>query len=246
MLVLDHLFTVLLVVVVPLFGVWSYRRLAQRIAAGETDVLLREYGWTIAMECVLAGGALAVWSLQNRPLAALGLALPPSWRTVLGVGITAGALVLLLLQWRAVQQLDAAGLEEVKRQLHGASAFLPRTAREARRFRWLALSAGVCEELAYRGYLVGGYMVTLLGIDPWLAAVLGALVFGACHGYQGMAGVAKTAIAGLLAGLLFVASGSLLWPMILHTVVDLQGGAIGRRALGEGSKAPQIARRAPR
>ena len=38
----------------------------------------------------------------------------------------------------------------------------------------------------------------------------------------------------LVAAVLYVATGSLLWPIVLHAAVDLQGGAIGRRVLASG------------
>jgi len=43
----------------------------------------------------------------------------------------------------------------------------------------------------------------------------------------------KTGVTGLIMGALFVATGSLLWPMILHAAVDLQGGAAAKLLLVE-------------
>ena len=65
----------------------------------------------------------------------------------------------------------------------------------------------------------------------WPAAVVGAVAFGLAHWYQGTAGVLKTGATGLIMGLLYVASGSILWPAIVHAAVDLQGGAAGRKVL---------------
>ena len=44
--------------------------------------------------------------------------------------------------------------------------------------------------------------------------------------------VIKTGATGLVMGILYLGTGSLLFPVILHAAVDLQGGAIARRALG--------------
>jgi len=69
-------------------------------------------------------------------------------------------------------------------------------------------------------------------VGAWPAVFLGALIFGVGHLYQGPAGVMKTGATGLLMGILYVGTGSLLFPMILHAAVDLHGGAMARRVLG--------------
>lgn len=108
--------------------------------------------------------------------------------------------------------------------------------RHAALFRRLSLTAGICEEIVYRGYLIW-YLAAFVG--AWPAAVLAGFAFGAVHIYQGPAGVVRTGIVGLGAGVLYVGTGSLLWPMILHAAIDLQGGALAQRAL---APAPGAAR----
>ena len=51
------------------------------------------------------------------------------------------------------------------------------------------------------------------------------------HIYQGISGAIRAGVIGLFASLLYVGTGSLLWPTILHIAIDLQGGAVARRAL---------------
>ncbi len=50
--------------------------------------------------------------------------------------------------------------------------------------------------------------------------------FGLGHAYQGIAGIAKTGLIGLVLALLTVFSGSLFIAIVLHTVVDLTSGRI--------------------
>jgi membrane protease YdiL (CAAX protease family) len=96
----------------------------------------------------------------------------------------------------------------------------------------LAVTAGVCEEVVFRGYL-------LWGLDRILplpgAVVLQALVFGVAHSYQGGKGIVKTGIVGLIMGTIAAATGSLLAPIVIHAAVDLSGGAIAYRAFGSGA-----------
>jgi membrane protease YdiL (CAAX protease family) len=95
---------------------------------------------------------------------------------------------------------------------------LPRTGRERAAFVALAVTAGVGEELAYRGYVIS-VLAGLLG--PVGAAVLSSVVFGVLHAYQGPLGVARTAALGGLLAWGFLASGSLWPPIAAHALLDV-------------------------
>jgi membrane protease YdiL (CAAX protease family) len=66
-----------------------------------------------------------------------------------------------------------------------------------------------------------------LHVSPWtlnltLALVISSLIFGLGHLYGGVGGVVESAITGFLLGLLFMLSGNLLLPIILHALIDLR------------------------
>jgi len=224
----DHLLTIVLIVLFPLYATRSYRTFAAKVRAGARDARVTEYRVTMAIEWALLVATLGVWSLAGRGWASLGLAVPAGSRTLAGLGLTVLALALLMVQWRAVQGLRDDGLEALRRQLSDARDLLPATDREHANFRALCFTAGICEEVLYRGYLIA-YLGVWLG--AWPAMLAAAVVFGAAHAYQGRSGILKTGLVGLVMGALFLFTGSLLWPMILHVAVDLQGGAIGRRII---------------
>lgn len=106
---------------------------------------------------------------------------------------------------------------------------LPRTPRERRLFGWLSLSAGVGEEVAYRGY---GLTLLATVIGPWPAAFVTSGVFGVMHAYQGVLGVLRTGLLGLWLAAIFLLSGSL-WPAVVaHTLLDLIAGLwLGERLI---------------
>ena len=87
---------------------------------------------------------------------------------------------------------------------------------------FVAITAGICEEIIFRGFLL-----RYLHVFPWtlnltLALLISSVIFGFHHLYQGAGGVAGTAIVGVLFGLLFVLTGSLLLPIIFHGAIDLR------------------------
>jgi membrane protease YdiL (CAAX protease family) len=118
--------------------------------------------------------------------------------------------------------------------LQSMSYFLPATRTERRWWVFLCFTAGVCEEILFRGFLI-----QYLHIFPWtlnltLVLMIAAVIFGLQHLYQGAAGAASTVVVGLLFSLLFLLSGSLLLPMVLHVVMDLRMLAVLRPPAGAG------------
>ncbi|MGH7481589.1 MAG: CPBP family intramembrane glutamic endopeptidase, partial [Longimicrobiales bacterium] len=99
---------------------------------------------------------------------------------------------------------------------------LPRSAREKWAFAALSISAGIGEELAFRGFLVPA--LELATGSTVLALVLSSGAFGMLHGYQAAAGIARAALLGLVLALSFVLSGSLLPAIIAHALLDIIAG----------------------
>ena len=107
-------------------------------------------------------------------------------------------------------------------------AVLPRTRGERSAFFGVSVTAGFCEELLFRGFLIA-YFAQWIGW--WPAGIASSVLFGIGHAYQGAAGVLKTTTVGMVMAALYVYSGSL-WPsIVLHTALDVQGGALGYEAL---------------
>lgn len=87
-------------------------------------------------------------------------------------------------------------------------------------------SAAFGEELAARGFLNDAFAALIGGREPGrlavvLAVVLQALLFGACHAYQGLGGAVLTAGVGLVLGFVWLFTGRNLWAaIVLHGLVD--------------------------
>jgi len=88
----------------------------------------------------------------------------------------------------------------------------------------LSVSAGICEEFLFRGFLIG---VLSEQIGTLSSLFISSAAFGVCHLYQGWKNVARTAVIGLLLGLLFIFT-ELLWVVItVHAAIDVYGGLVG-------------------
>ena len=90
--------------------------------------------------------------------------------------------------------------------------------------RWACLAsvgAGVCEEVLFRGLLVMAGIAA--GWPPIVAVLASSVLFGLAHLYQGWLGLLLTPVLGLGMASLFLPTGSLLFPIVVHTLIDLRG-----------------------
>jgi membrane protease YdiL (CAAX protease family) len=173
---------------------------------------------------LLGGWCVGLGSWRRGPasvgLVPMGLHLLAGWAlvvTVAGLAVMLGFRILC----GALGVQEAATLREL----------LPRNGGERLAFAGLAVIAGLCEEIVFRGYA----LPVLAGVTGVVAAgVLTSVAFGALHAYQGVLGMVRTAALGGILAWAFVAAGSV-WPVVVaHTALDLLGGIV----LGEKLMSP--------
>lgn len=111
----------------------------------------------------------------------------------------------------------------------GIRNLIPRTGLEIVFYLFTALTAGICEELIFRGYLLRQFSAWTQSTGA--AVVLQGVVFGTVHGYQGWKYMLVIAVFGSLFGLLAVWRQSLRAGMIAHFVQDGVGGLVARHVL---------------
>ena len=98
-------------------------------------------------------------------------------------------------------------------------AMLPHTLAQFAVWFLVSLSAGVCEELIFRGYLLQQF--TAWTGRPILSVVLAGLVFGSIHLYEGLGAILPIAALGIVYGLcVYYFRGDLRAVMVAHTLQD--------------------------
>ena len=223
----DHILAAIFVVMEPLLGVWVHRRLERRVRAGIPNARIRGYNFILLMEWGLALAVIALWLTAGRSFPDLGIGFSSGLGWWIGCGLTLAAGILLIVQAVTILR-SPEQIRETRKQIEPLKALLPHTNRDARVFAGLAVTAGLCEELMYRGFLLF-YFSTILNL--WWAVILSSLVFGLGHLYQGRTGIVKTTVIGLIMAGLFVLTGSLWAPMLLHVLIDLTSGFVSRRVI---------------
>ena len=100
-------------------------------------------------------------------------------------------------------------------------ALLPRNRKEIAASVPLALNAGISEEIFYRVALP---ILALEATGSVVASILISIAaFGLAHWYQGWKGVLATSAVGAFLFWLYLSSGSILKPMVVHVLIDLMG-----------------------
>lgn len=97
---------------------------------------------------------------------------------------------------------------------------LPVSRKEKREWRILSLSAGITEEIQYRGYLFFAFQLLFPHISIWIVLALSSAIFGIGHIYQGKE-VYKPLLAGIYFGILYIVLGSVIPVIIIHAFQDL-------------------------
>ena len=138
-----------------------------------------------------------------------------------GVAFVAGGVIPILLLRRSVEEIPAVG---------DIRSLLPRNRAELPYGAGLALTAGVVEELLFR-LALPALLFGIIGDGP-IAFLAAAVVFGLLHIYQGLPGIVFAFVLGLVFTALYIASGTIVVPIVLHALTDLRSLVLIPVALG--------------
>ena len=238
----DHIVFVLLAAVFPVWDFFALRKRAALINAGRTELRIKLFQKIIWQEWIMAVALLALWFALGRTGSEIGLVPQGGALVWAGYGLTVLICTLLVLQARSIVGSPKKRAETLK-QMGSVSFLLPHTKRESRSFDVVSVTAGVCEEIVYRGFLIG-YLMALLSAPFWVAGLISSVVFGLAHSYQGLSGIPRTGAVGAAMALLYGLTGSLWAPMVAHAVMDLVSGRIAYAAskeTGPDRSSPQVA-----
>lgn len=209
----------------PLLGWRAFARL-RRTRESDPGALLRFYrlaigvhlGWVVVI-------ALIVLLAPGVEPAHLGLRAPVAWLPLLAavVGFAVALLILrLITRERATPGAPAGNmpLPPIADPGQALTVLAPRGSRERLTAAALAVTAGVSEELLYRGLLVA--FGVALGLPVWAAAAAACLLFALAHLYQGWWGLVGPGLLGALFMVVYLGTGSLLIPIAAHVILELR------------------------
>jgi uncharacterized protein len=210
--------TVLLLAPILGFSLLGRMRPAQHTLS---DHHTTQYAITLVWEWVLA--ALVVWGIRMRKIPLrqiLGERRPTlrDWRDdfVLASSFWIGASVVLAAIGIMLKLAHFSSPQKIIAQL------APQNAWQVMLWVLLSISAGICEELVFRGYLLQQFSRACKNI--WAGVLFSSLFFGIAHGYEGASGMIVISIYGAMFCLLALKRGSLRAGMMAHAWHDIFSG----------------------
>jgi uncharacterized protein len=213
---LPHLLFAYIVLVEPLLRINFYRAYKKQIKIEPSARLLFyrtqilwEWSWVIVLVIILAPTSI--------PLAALGVTPPKPIGWIIMAALLLGIGLSIVLIRRS-----PGAMASMQSSLETSAILLPSTQTERRWYAAAAITAGICEELLYRGFLIP-YLHYNFQIQDWtILAILSGIIYGLSHLYQGFKGFSQTALTGFAYTYVYLFSGSVLPAIVFHILVELR------------------------
>jgi membrane protease YdiL (CAAX protease family) len=220
----DYALALLFAVLWPLYTFFiEWPKHVKRVQAGEPDARVKIYRRTFIQEWAITAAIVTLTIVFHRSLAdALWLRAPLGWRLPVGIALPLTYAILLIAQVPAIAK-NPGKRARLRERIKDLSPLVPANPVEWGWFRPLAVTAGICEEVMFRGYLV--WMLTpWLGV--WGAAAVSATIFGLGHSYQGIKFAPRAFAAGLGLQAIALLTGSIVPGIVLHALIDLGSGYV--------------------
>ncbi len=214
---LAHLLAAYAILAAPWLGRFWYRKAQKRIQAGDPRAKIRLYRQVVTEQTMTTFAICGLWVFGGIPRKSLGICAPRSW-----IVTTVLATLLVGLLLRSALKLRPKAQRVREKLGNHLGTLLPDSLEELRWFAVLSVGAGISEELVFRGFLFYYLNLHIPHINNLEKALLTSLFFGMGHLYQGWPSVPKTGIASLILAGLYLLTGSLLLPMVVHAMNDMQ------------------------
>jgi membrane protease YdiL (CAAX protease family) len=210
-----HTAVVLAVIVVLVFRGWFQ---AEHMRTMANPNHIRLYNRTILFEWLtLALVLVGVWLHGSSLLTVMG----DRWRSMSQFLRHVGIALLFLVATIALTSMAGSHGDAGDR---ATQFLLPQGRIEIALWVVLSITAGICEEAVYRGYLQKQFIALTRSVPAGI--ILSALAFGLAHSYQGFARASMIGVMGAMGGVLAYLCRSVRPGMIAHALQDVLGAFI--------------------
>lgn len=187
------------------------------------------YGWlsTIVIFIFTALTSISFYDIGFRGISIRSV----SWLVILTF-IISGILLLTLIYQTVMFMINENYKNQLKAQIAKeeegnnhynvvtSKLLIPRTKKEKKWFLFVSLTAGICEEIVWRGCLLFLLQDIFPALSMLTAGIISCILFGLIHCYQGIHGIIKTAIISVIFVLLYFVTDSIFPGIFLHFLFD--------------------------
>ncbi|WP_413299562.1 CPBP family intramembrane glutamic endopeptidase [Bacillus sp. 1P10SD] len=174
---------------------------------GFTDLTLEQIGLT---SISLNTESLAKWVIYSAIL----------------VGIIFGMAILLFTIGYRFNSKIKNSIDKMKKEENSKNQFkvmMPETKQEKKLWTLVSLTAGITEEIIYRGFMIFALSYLFPDLSIWLVLIFSSILFGLAHTYQGVSGVVRTTLIGLWFSIVYIGIESIIPLILFHALVDYFG-----------------------
>ncbi|MFA8438269.1 CPBP family intramembrane glutamic endopeptidase [Pueribacillus sp. YX66] len=222
------------VVYEPIIGYFDYKKFKVNVSENKNE-RMNYYINSIISLWAPTLFILLIVSLTELTFKQIGFAIPTIQTEPLGpiityIAIAIGLLYFLSILYSIVRYhvsdkfkekfSQAMKKEQAKSEFY---LILPTTKKEAKFWNVVSVTAGITEEVIYRGFLIFAFSYLFPSLSIWIVILIVSLLFGLAHTYQGTLGVVRTTIIGLFFSILYLSLGSILPLIVLHFFIDYMG-----------------------
>ena len=142
------------------------------------------------------------------------------------VGFIFGLAILIFIIGYRFNSKIKNSMDKMKKEESAKNQFdvmMPVTKQEKKLWTLVSLTAGITEEIIYRGLMIFALSYLLPGLSIWFILIFSSILFGLAHTYQGVKGVVRTTLIGLWFSIVYIGIGSIIPLILFHALVDYFG-----------------------
>jgi membrane protease YdiL (CAAX protease family) len=206
------------VLVEPFLRTNLYRNLKKQLTVDPSARLvfyrtqvLWEWSWMVVLAVIMIP--------IPHPLLYLGLTIPNQFGWIILFALLVGIVLSSYLIRRS-----PGATASMQRSMESSSILLPSMPAERNWFAATAVTAGICEELLYRGFLMS-YLPSsfpMLARQFLLISIISGIIYGLSRAYLGIRGITTTALTGFSFAIVYALSGSLVPAIVFHILAELR------------------------
>lgn len=218
----------------PIFGFFDFQKFKKKVKTDDKERIIFYKKSIISLWVptlfILGLVASTDLTLEQIGLKSVSMHTERLGRWITYSAITIGIIFTLFILFFAIgyrfnskikTSMDKMKKGESQKNRHGE--MMPVTEKEKKLWTIVSLTAGITEEIIYRGFLIFaiGYLIPDLSI--WIVLGLASILFGLAHTYQGISGVIRTTLVGFWFSVVYVGIESIIPLILFHALVDYFG-----------------------
>ncbi|SEM22882.1 hypothetical protein SAMN05192533_101513 [Mesobacillus persicus] len=218
----------------PIYGYFDYQKFKKKVRSNPNErvkyykkVMVGLWIPTLLILCLIVIGPLSFKDIGLKGVEVDTQTLG-TWMTYVSFGI--GIVYTLSLIYYLIgakvsvkMKNEIAKIQKKELEKSKFADIMPVTIEDNKMWTFVSWTAGITEEVIYRGFLIFALSHLFPTLSVWVIIILSSILFGLAHTYQGFSNVVRTTIFGLFFAVLYIGLDSILPLIVFHFLVDYIG-----------------------